>query len=58
MCAIHSLTLARTRPQLVDIEPLRATVADYFTETGILKYGLYDKTAALSKVFGAFRSLA
>ncbi|KAL8276478.1 hypothetical protein RQP46_011128 [Phenoliferia psychrophenolica] len=34
-----------------DIEPLRQTVAEFFTETGILKYALFDKKEQLSKVF-------
>jgi len=29
-------------------------VSDYFTDAGVVKFGLYDKTAQLSKVFGSF----
>lgn len=34
------------------IDGLRKVVEEFFTDTGVLKYGLFDKSAALNKVFG------
>lgn len=34
---------------------MRAVIAEHFTDSGVVKVGLYDKGAQLSKVFGAFR---
>ncbi|GAA6060903.1 hypothetical protein JCM10212_003937 [Sporobolomyces blumeae] len=33
------------------LHSLRTVVSDYFTDAGVVKFGLYDKTAQLSKVF-------
>lgn len=41
------------------LDSLRTVVSDYFTDAGVVKFGLYDKTAQLSKVFGeAFSGVA
>ncbi|GAA5893393.1 uncharacterized protein JCM6883_007652 [Sporobolomyces salmoneus] len=44
-----ALTFALEDENPLDL--LRTVVSDYFTDAGVVKFGLYDKTAQLSKVF-------
>lgn len=53
---LNALTDDFVTPQAENIERLRSVVNEYFTETGIIKYSLYDKTANLRKVFGTSHS--
>lgn len=48
-----ALTFRLTPQQSQVLEALRAVVANFFTDTAVLKYGLYDPVAGLNKVFGA-----
>jgi len=38
------------------LDALRTVVAEHFTETGVIKIGLFDKSTQMSKVFGASHS--
>jgi hypothetical protein len=53
----HELT-APSLQQNETLDALRAVVANFFTETAVLKYGLYDPSAGLNKVFGKSGRLA
>lgn len=41
----------QNRPEHV-LEALRHLVGEHFSAQGVLKYGLYDKTNGLNKMFG------